>query len=62
MILEKINKPNDIKQLSPIEYNQLADEIRRFLIEKISKTGGHLASNLGVRWHSIWLLIFHRIS
>ena len=48
MILEKINKPNDIKQLSPIEYNQLADEIRRFLIEKISKTGGHLASNLGV--------------
>ena len=38
MILEKINKPNDIKQLSPIEYNQLADEIRRFLIEKISKT------------------------
>ena len=48
MILEKINKPNDIKQLSPIEYNQLADEIRGFLIEKISKTGGHLASNLGV--------------
>ena len=48
MILEKINKPNDIKQLSPIEYNQLADEIRRFLIEKIGKTGGHLASNLGV--------------
>ena len=35
MILEKINKPNDIKQLSPIEYNQLADEIRRFLIERL---------------------------
>lgn len=48
MILEKINKPNDIKKLSPIEYNQLADEIRSFLIDKISKTGGHLASNLGV--------------
>lgn len=48
MILEKINKPNDIKKLDPIEYNQLADEIRTFLIEKISKTGGHLASNLGV--------------
>ena len=47
MILEKINKPNDIKQLSPIEYNQLADEIRRFLIEKISKTGGHLALSSG---------------
>lgn len=48
MILEKINKPNDIKKLDPIEYNQLASEIRTFLIEKISKTGGHLASNLGV--------------
>lgn len=48
MILEKINKPNDIKKLDPIEYNQLADEIRMFLIDNISKTGGHLASNLGV--------------
>ena len=44
MILEKINKPNDIKKLDPIEYNQLAYEIRQFLIENISKTGGHLAS------------------
>ena len=49
MILEKINKPNDIKKLDPIEYNQLAYEIRQFLIENISKTGGHLASNLGVQ-------------
>ena len=48
MILEKINKPNDIKNLDPIEYNQLAEEIREFLIQTISKTGGHLASNLGV--------------
>ncbi|MDO5403142.1 MAG: 1-deoxy-D-xylulose-5-phosphate synthase [Eubacteriales bacterium] len=48
MILEKINKPNDIKKLDPIEYNQLADEIRQFLVEKISVSGGHLASNLGV--------------
>lgn len=48
MILEKINKPNDIKKLNPIEYNQLAEEIRQFLINKISVTGGHLASNLGV--------------
>lgn len=48
MILEKINKPNDIKKLDPIEYNQLADEIRNFLLEKISASGGHLASNLGV--------------
>lgn len=48
MILEKINKPNDINKLEPIEYNQLAEEIREFLIDNISKTGGHLASNLGV--------------
>lgn len=48
MILEKINKPNDIKKLKPNEYNQLAFEIRKFLVENISKTGGHLASNLGV--------------
>ena len=48
MILEKINKPGDVKKLSPIEYNQLAEEIRDFLINHISKTGGHLASNLGV--------------
>lgn len=48
MILEKINKPNDIKKISESEYQRLASEIRRFLIEKISITGGHLASNLGV--------------
>ena len=48
MILDKINKPNDIKKIKPGEYEQLAWEIRRFLIENISKTGGHLASNLGV--------------
>ena len=48
MVLEKIQKENDIKKLSPDELNRLADEIRRFLLEKISKTGGHLASNLGV--------------
>ena len=41
-------KENDIKNLSPEELNSLPDEIRRFLIEKISVTGGHLASNLGV--------------
>ncbi len=48
MVLEKINKPNDIKQLKSYELELLAEEIRQFLIEKISKTGGHLASNLGV--------------
>ncbi len=48
MVLERINQPNDIKQLSEEELKILADEIREFLIEKISVTGGHLASNLGV--------------
>lgn len=48
MILEKINKLNDIKQIPKEEYPILADEIREFLIHTISKTGGHLASNLGV--------------
>ena len=47
MVLEKIHKENDIKNLSPEELTMLADEIRQFLIEKISVTGGHLASNLG---------------
>ena len=48
MVLERIKKENDIKKLNKEELDLLADEIRNFLIEKISKTGGHLASNLGV--------------
>ena len=48
MVLEKIEQANDIKKLNPQELEILAGEIREFLIEKISKTGGHLASNLGV--------------
>lgn len=48
MVLEKIKKENDIKKLSEEELKILASEIREFLIEKISMTGGHLASNLGV--------------
>ena len=48
MVLEKIQKANDIKKLKPEELEVLAQEIRDFLIEKISVTGGHLASNLGV--------------
>lgn len=48
MSLEKINKLNDIKDIPKDEYPRLAEEIREFLIETISKTGGHLASNLGV--------------
>lgn len=48
MVLDKINKVNDIKNIPKEEYDELADEIRNFLIEVISKNGGHLASNLGV--------------
>lgn len=48
MYLEKINQPGDIKKLSRAELPLLAEEIRKFLINKISSTGGHLASNLGV--------------
>lgn len=47
MALELIRKENDIKKLNDEQIDGLADEIRAFLIEKISRTGGHLASNLG---------------
>ena len=47
MMLERIQKENDIKKLKPEELPVLAKEIRKFLIKKVSKTGGHLASNLG---------------
>ncbi len=48
MILERINQPNDIKNLNWDELELLAAEIRTFLVEKVSENGGHLASNLGV--------------
>jgi 1-deoxy-D-xylulose-5-phosphate synthase len=46
-LLEKINGPADLKQLKEEELGPLADELRRFLLETVSRTGGHLASNLG---------------
>ena len=46
-MLEKINKPNDIHKIALADFPQLAEEIRQFLIESVSQTGGHLASNLG---------------
>lgn len=48
MFLDEINKENDIKKIHEGNWPELAREIREFLIEKISVTGGHLASNLGV--------------
>lgn len=48
MLLERINGAEDVKRLDDEQTKLLAEEIRRFLIEKLSRTGGHLASNLGV--------------
>ena len=47
-ILDQINEPGDIKKIDDKSYSKLASEIRKFLISEVSKTGGHLASNLGV--------------
>ena len=47
MLLDSIRQVNDIKNIGEEDYETLAEEIRRFLIEKISVTGGHLGSNLG---------------
>jgi 1-deoxy-D-xylulose-5-phosphate synthase len=48
VLLDRIHQPEDLKRLTVPELEQLAKEIRRFLIEKLSVTGGHLSSNLGV--------------
>ena len=47
-ILNSINSPNDLKKIPANQLSNLAKEIREFLIEKVSKTGGHLGPNLGV--------------
>ena len=47
-LLDRINNPNDIKKINETEYRKLAKEIRRFLVHQVSRTGGHLSSNLGV--------------
>lgn len=54
--LDKINSPADIKRLKTYELNAVAKEIRDFLVQNVSKTGGHLASNLGVVELTIALL------
>lgn len=46
-MLEQLKKPNDIKRIPELRLAELADEIREFLVESMSETGGHLASNLG---------------
>jgi 1-deoxy-D-xylulose-5-phosphate synthase len=47
-LLDSINSPADVKRLTPAQMAALADEIREFLIQTLSKTGGHLGPNLGV--------------
>lgn len=47
-IIDKVGEPKDLKKLGPAELSQLADEIRQLLVETVTQTGGHLASNLGV--------------
>ncbi len=47
-VLNRINSPNDLKELSKTELYELASEIREYLIEVVSRCGGHLAPNLGV--------------
>ena len=47
-LLSRINRPGDVKKLMPEELPVLCEEIRSFLIESVSATGGHLSSNLGV--------------
>ncbi|MBO7530284.1 MAG: 1-deoxy-D-xylulose-5-phosphate synthase, partial [Lachnospiraceae bacterium] len=48
MILDRINGTGDIKNIEEEQLGTLASEIREFLIDKVSKTGGHLGANLGV--------------
>ena len=47
-LLDKINSPEDLKNMPGRDMLPLAEEIRAFLVENVQKTGGHLASNLGV--------------
>lgn len=47
-LLSKIGQPSDLKQLTDVQLNELAAEIREFLLKTVAQTGGHLASNLGV--------------
>ena len=57
-ILDKISSPDDVKRLDENEIKPLCEEIRNFLVEKVKKSGGHLASNLGVVELSVAL---HRV-
>jgi 1-deoxy-D-xylulose-5-phosphate synthase len=47
-VLESIDSPADLRALAPEQLDELSEEIREFLVEKVSRTGGHLGPNLGV--------------
>ena len=47
-LLDQVDSPADIKRLSILQLKTLADEIREFILDSVSRSGGHLASNLGV--------------
>jgi 1-deoxy-D-xylulose-5-phosphate synthase len=47
-LLEQINSPDDLKKLTVLQLPALADQIRQYILSSLCKTGGHLASNLGV--------------
>jgi 1-deoxy-D-xylulose-5-phosphate synthase len=47
-LLDKVNSPDDLKKLTVPQLEMLAQQIRQFILDSVSKTGGHLASNLGV--------------
>ena len=47
-LLDNVNRPEDLRQLSMDQLKDLADEIRELITHSVSQTGGHLASNLGI--------------
>jgi 1-deoxy-D-xylulose-5-phosphate synthase len=49
-LLDTINSPADLKELSLVDMEQLAEEIRQTIVETVSETGGHLAPSLGPVW------------
>ena len=57
-LLDRISSPQDVRRLTTLEVRELADEIRAFLVDQVSRTGGHLGPNLGVVELSIAL---HRV-
>ena len=46
-LLDQVRSPGDVKQLTPAQCEELCAEIRTFLVDKVSRTGGHLGPNLG---------------